>query len=345
MTFDYYENQFRKKALKSGFSEDEIQKCLKYAEPIIKKGLPVIYNTSNLSAFVGYRKNYLKRAALFTPYFYRKFYIKKRGAEKDKKNLREIKEPLPSLKEIQIWILNNILYSIHPNKFAKAYIPNRNVLDNVRYHRNKSKVVSLDIKDFFPSIKRSYVEKIFLNMGYSSNVSNLLSKLCCCEDILPQGAPTSPYLSNIYLFDFDNKIGKYCVALNIRYTRYADDMIFSGDFEEQSLIDFVAGELSKINLSMNLDKIKVMTPNTRQIATGIVLNKTIQIPKSQRLFIRQEIYYIKKFGLSEHLLKTQNNRANYLNHLLGKINYALSINPQDIKMKEYRGYISDFLFS
>src|ERR1700744_6085418 len=113
MTFDNYEKNFRKKASKSGYSEDDIQKCLKYAQPIIAKGLPVIYNTSNLAALVGYRKNYLKRAVLFTPYFYRKFFITKKAGK-----LREIKEPLPSLKDIQIWILNHILYAIHPSKFA-----------------------------------------------------------------------------------------------------------------------------------------------------------------------------------------------------------------------------------
>jgi len=339
MTFETYEKQFRKKASKSGFSEDDIQKCLAYAEPILKKDLPVIYNTANLAALVGYRKNYLKRAALFTPYFYRKFFIKKKATGK----LREIKEPLPSLKEIQIWILNNILYAIQPSKFAKAYVPERNIIDNVRYHRHKNKVVSLDIKDFFPSVKRPYVEQIFLKMGYSSNVSNLLSKLCCCEEILPQGAPTSPYLSNIYLIGFDNYIAAYCKGFNIRYTRYADDMFFSGDFDELPLINFVEHELSKIHLILNLEKVKVMEPNMRQVVTGIVVNKTIQIPKSQRLFIRQEVYYIKNFGLSEHLIRTKNNRANYLKHLLGKINYALMINPQDLNMKEYKEYISTYL--
>ena len=75
MTFDFYEKHFRVKAIKSGFSEDDIQSCLNYAKPLIDQNLPVIYNTSNLAALVGYRKNYLKRAVLFTPFFYRTFRI------------------------------------------------------------------------------------------------------------------------------------------------------------------------------------------------------------------------------------------------------------------------------
>lgn len=341
MTFEFYEKHFRVKAVKSGFSEDDIQRCLAYAQPLIEKDLPVVYNTANLAALVGYRKNYLKRAVFFTSYFYRTFQIKKKSNGK----LREIKEPLPSLKEIQIWILNNIVYEIRVSKFAKAYVPDRSIIDNVRFHRNKAKVLSLDIKDFFPSIKRTYVETIFRGVGYSSNVANLISKLCCCDEILPQGAPTSPYLSNLYLINFDNYIGAYCKLNAIRYTRYADDMIFSGVFDELPVINLVSHELTKLGLTLNLEKVKVMGQNTRQLVTGVVVNKALQVPKEQREKIRQEIYYIKKFGLSGHLHKTENNKANYIKHLLGKISYGLTLNPNDPELKDYRDFISLFLDS
>jgi len=334
MTFEFYEKNFRIKAYKAGYSEDDIQKCLAYAKPLIENRLPVIYNTANLSALVGYNKYYLKKAALFTKSFYRKFTIKKKTGK-----LRYLNEPLPSLKEIQIWILNDILYSVPVSKFAKAYIRKRNIVDNVRFHRNKEKVVSLDIENFFSSIRRTSIENVFKKLGYSSNVSNLLSKLCCCDDILPQGAPTSPYLSNIYLCDFDKTISQYCLQSNIRYTRYADDLTFSGEFDESKLIKYVENELSRYQLRLNKDKIKVMGQNDRQIVTGLVVNKIIQISKDERNEIRQEIYYLKRFGLSEHLLRTNNNKSNYISHLLGKINYAIYINPNDKDMIEYKSYI------
>lgn len=87
MTFQHYENLFREKAEQAGYSEENIQKCLYYANPLIERGIPVIYNTSNLSALVGYNKLYLKKAALYTNSFYRKFSIKKRNGKK-----RELKE-------------------------------------------------------------------------------------------------------------------------------------------------------------------------------------------------------------------------------------------------------------
>lgn len=335
MTFEFYEKNFRIKAYAAAYSEDDIQRCLRYAEPIIKRNLPVIYNTANLSALVGYNKSYLKKSVLFTNSFYREFTVKKKGTNK----LRHLKEPLPSLKEIQIWILENILYQVPTSKFAKAYVPKRDILDNVRFHKNKIKVVNLDVENFFPSIKRPSIEKIFSELGYSSNVSNLLSKLCCCDEILPQGAPTSPYLSNLYLREFDQAVSRYCITNEIRYTRYADDLTFSGDFNENDVIKLVSNELSKLGLNLNQNKIKILGQNDRQVVTGIVVNKVLQVPKFERKKIRQEIYYLKKYGLNDHLTETKNRKSNYIKHLLGKINYALFINPSDKELQEYKDYL------
>ncbi|MBK7850650.1 MAG: RNA-directed DNA polymerase [Bacteroidetes bacterium] len=223
MNFENYRTKFEQKASKSGYTDENIQRCLNYAKPLIEKGLPVIYNTSNLSVFVGYRKDYLKRAVVYTPYFYRNFKIKKRNGK-----LREISEPLPSLKEIQNWILENILEQVKVSSFAKAYRKRINIIENVKFHKNQPKVFTVDIKDFFPSITTSSVENIFLKLGYSKILSNLLAKLCTLNNSLPQGAPTSPYLSNIFFKSADDNIINYCVKNEIKYTRYADDLSFSG---------------------------------------------------------------------------------------------------------------------
>ncbi|MEJ7822055.1 MAG: reverse transcriptase family protein [Chitinophagaceae bacterium] len=339
MNFNSFEEKFRDKASKAGYSEENIQKCLNYAKPLIKTNLPVIFNTSNLSALVGYKKNYIKKAALFTDSFYRRFVIKKRNGKP-----RYLKEPLPSLKEIQCWILENILYEIPVSRFAKAYIPKRNLLDNVKYHKDKKIVMCLDIEDFFSSIKRSSIEEIFRKKGYSSNIANLLSKLCCCNDFLPQGAPTSPYLSNIFMTEFDSILSMYCQRQNLRYTRYADDITVSGEINQPEIIkEFMKSELEKLRLTLNDNKSKVMGKNVRQIVTGIVVNQFIQVPKSMRDKIRQELFFIKKVGLQQHLKNTNNQRSNYVNHLIGKINYVLYINSKDKKMQEHYTFMQSFL--
>jgi RNA-directed DNA polymerase len=338
VTILQYENQFRQKARNAGFSEDQIVACLNYAGPLIEKNLPVIYNTANLSALVGYKPGYLKRAAKFTSYFYRSFKIRKSVG-----GFREIVEPLPSLKEIQSWILENILYEIKTSKYAKAYVRDRTLIDNVRYHKGREAVFTLDIKDFFGSIKLHHIEQVFLEFGYSELVSNLLAKLCTYEEALPQGAPTSPYLSNLYLRSFDEDISSFCNKHDIRYTRYADDLTFSGRIEKLNIAGFIRKRLETEGLSLNDKKEKLMTRNMRQIVTGIVVNEKLQISKSERNFIRNEVHCLTKFGLTDHLQRTNNKKANYIEHLLGKINFALHVNPQDSKMQKYKIAVQQIL--
>jgi len=337
MTYAQYETSFRKKALNAGFSEDNILRCLEYAKPLVENDFPVIFNTTNLCALVGYNKDYIKGAAIDPKFYYRSFKIKK----SDNK-FRFINEPLPSLKEIQLWILENILYRIKVSKFAKAYVRKRNIIDNVKYHIDKEKILSLDIKDFFPSLKRKTIEQIFYSLGYSSNISNLLSKLCCLHDSLPQGAPTSPCLSNIAMIEIDAYIANYCLERNVRYTRYADDLTFSGSFDDVDLKNFVMKQLTRLNMFLNEDKTRVMSRGQQQIVTGIIVNQKLQIPKEERKRIRLEMHYITLFGLSNHLERTKNTKANYLSHLQGKINYGLYINPDDKELLKYKALLKEF---
>jgi RNA-directed DNA polymerase len=107
------------------------------------------------------------------------------------------------------------------------------------------------------------------------------------------------------------------------------------------LIKIVDEQLKTLNLSLNKEKIKVMKRNQKQIITGILVNDVLQVPKKERQFIRQEIYYIQKFGLVDHLKKTKNKRSNYIPHLLGKINFVLFVNPKDKEMLRYKDYIQE----
>lgn len=331
---DSYKKKFTQKASENGYSEENILKCLKYAEPLILNNLPVIYNTSHFCALVGYNKTFIKKAALYPRSFYRHFFIPKKDG-----SFRLVSEPLPSLKEIQNWILIEILYKNKVSKYAKAFVPNRGLKDHVKYHVNAEKVLTLDIKKFFDSIQFEYIEKIFKKMGYSSNMSNLLAKLCYLQNSLPQGAPTSPFLTNILLFDFDETISEYCRKNNIKYTRYADDLAFSGPLKKIELTNLVKKELRKLNLMTNNSKTKLMRQNEQQIISGLIVNSKVQVPKSQRNKLRNEMYYIKKFGIDSHMEKINQTKQNYILHLIGKINYILSMNSADNEFIEYKKYL------
>ncbi len=331
-----YVKKFTEKALENGFSSDYIKNCLTYADPLLINNLPVIYNINHLSGLVGYNVSYLTRAVKFQKFFYRKFEVDKRNGEK-----RTLYEPLPSLKEIQIWILNEILYKCKVSRYAKAYVPKRSIKEHTIYHTDEPFVLTLDIKEFFKSIKFKLVESLFHNMGYSVKMSNLFTKLCFLENELPQGAPTSPYISNLILKDFDNEVSNYCMINKIKYTRYADDLAFSGNLNADEIEKLVRDELLKIGLELNDNKRKLMKPNQPQLISGIIVNKKAQLPKEVRNKLRIEMYYIKKFGLENHMERTNQTKSNYLKHILGKVNYVLQINPRDKEFIEYKKHLHE----
>lgn len=336
MDFAHYKDAFIKEAHKTGYSLTNIQRCLDYAEALYLHQVPVIYNPTHLSGLVGYKKEYLKKASLFPNYFYRDFEVAKKNGSK-----RLISEPLPSLKEIQIWILRNILYKIPSSAFAKAYRPTVTLLENLRFHKKQFKVFTLDLENFFPSIRVEAVENEFLKLGYSKIVSKLLSKLCTRNGTLPQGAPTSPYLSNLVFKEADAAIAAYCKEHKIRYTRYADDMSFSGDFDENELLQKVTETVEKIGLRINAKKTKLMTTGMRQTVTGVVVNEKPQVVFYKRNELRQALYYIQKFGFEEHREYKEIDQKNYLEHLLGKINFVLQINPKDAEFIKYKSVLID----
>ena len=135
---------------------------------------------------------------------------------------------------------------------------------------------------------------------------------------------------------------RLCIE-GIRYTRYADDLTFSGNFDPHWLIKKVSGIVFSNGFQINKKKTRVARNNTRQEVTGIVVNSHMQIPKEKRRKIRQQVYYIKKYGLESHLSHIGETRAHYLNHLIGIINFALFVNPKDLEMKGYFNYIVEVM--
>lgn len=260
---------------------------------------------------------------------YNIFKIKKKNGK-----YRTIYEPLPNLKRIQKKILDNYLSKLYISDYAKAYRKNYTLIDNVKDHINKKIILKLDIYKFFDNI--SFMD-IYLNCfsNLPKKVGILLTNLCAYADLLPQGAPTSSSISNIIMKDFDELVGDWCKKRNISYTRYCDDMTFSGDFIPSEIIHFIKAELKKKGFKLNKDKIQIITKGHKQKVTGLVINEKVNTDRKYRQKIRQELYYINKYGLEEHLTKLGiSNKYKYLNNLLGRINYVLFINPS----KEFIDY-------
>lgn len=330
MDWEKYKQNMVHSAGKQKKDDVFVSAYLSYAKKLFDQGMPVIAQPSHASALMGMKHGYVCKMAYSPEHFYRRFTIQKANGKE-----REIHEPLPDLKKVQRWILDEILSKAVVSPYAKAYVKGRNLKHNARFHRAQKALVTLDIKDFFPSVKIHDVYRIFEALGYQRNIASFLAHLCCLNGSLPQGAPTSPCLSNLRMKDFDEKVSLYCTDHGWRYTRYADDLTFSGSRSIRDLITHVSRCVFDNGFQLNPEKTRVARTNACQEVTGIVVNHHMQVPKKNRKAIRQQMHYIIKFGLDSHLEYTGEKRSNYLRHLLGQINFALFVNPKDKELQEY----------
>lgn len=334
MELSNYVERFIKKALKRGLKKNDINACLNYQSFLKSNGCPPIYDDLHLSKLVGYRIGYIRKACYYQKSYYRHYEIPKKAG-----GTRPIAEPLPSLKEIQRWVLDNILENVSVSKFAKAYKKNGSVFKHAFLHKNQDVVLTMDITNFFRNINQDMVFNMFSKFGYTDHLSGILCKLCTLENEIAQGAPTSPAISNILLLEFDEIIGNKVIALGGRYSRYADDLTFSGSSDLR--VDLIEAQvntmLPKFGFRLNETKTKKMKRHQRQVVTGTVVNEKVQISKKDRREIRQACHYIKTFNLKDHLRRIGETRRNYLHHLMGRVNFGLQMNPKD---KELQGYMS-----
>ena len=256
---------------------------------------------------------------------------------------RKLSVPDLILKRVQRSIADNILVQYPVSKYAKAYKIGGSVQHNAQPHVGKKKILKLDIEGFFDHILYSQVENIvFCEEKFAEPIRVLLTMLCYYKESLPQGAPTSPAITNIIMYDFDQTVGAFCNDRGISYTRYCDDMTFSGDFDEREVIAFVKGELCRLGLFLKNRKTAVVPASKRQTVTGIVVNEKLNITKEYKKNIRQEMYYIQKFGLEDHLTRMGvADKRQYVLSLRGRIAFVLQTTPNDGEFVKYKKFLDE----
>lgn len=289
---------------------------------------PIILNTFHLANLFGIKWSELKNMINNSDKYYHDFYIsKKRGKEK-----RKISAPSSDLFYVQKQIKMQILDKIEISKCSFGFKQKCSIVDNAKYHLGAKKILSLDLKNFFPSIRFNRVYYIFYNIcGYHSDVASSLTKLVMKDKGLPQGAPTSPVISNIVSYKLDYRLEKLAKKMNIKYSRYADDMVFSGSEDQiNGKLGFIIRKIVEDEgFHLNKDKTNYFDSSKRMEVTGIVINNNKLSVKRQYIRkIEQELYFIKKFGLNQHLINSGINNSNYIGHLNGKISFVYMINKE-----------------
>lgn len=321
---DYINNL--KKEMSNRNVPDTLQiELLKYTEQLLKNNMTIIYNIEHLSKLMGVKLKLLNYYIYKTEDFYKEFSIPKKAGD-----TRVICAPSLNLKKIQRWILDNLLYQFKINDLSKGFKKNVSILDNAECHTNKRLVYNADIKDFFPSISFKKVYYMFYNVGYTAEVSYGLAKLLTYNNFLPQGAPSSPYISNIILRPLDNSIEKVTNSIGATYTRYADDLTISTNDSElfikeiqvlKKIIEFHGFELNKYKEHLQYD-------NQPQFVTGLLVNNGVKVRRSIKKEVEMHIYYCNKFGIFNHLEhRGLENTSFFKEYLYGKVNFIKSIEP------------------
>jgi hypothetical protein len=270
--------------------------------PVITK-VPQLCEALNLTVSELRRLCYQREASTYS--HYTRFEIPKRSG-----GMRAIWAPLPTLKQAQHWILHEILERLVVHGAAHGFLSGRSIATNAAEHCNSQLLVKLDIENFFPSISWKRVKGVFRKAGYPEQIATLLALLCTeapreivqdngktyyvalAERCLPQGAPTSPALTNALCLRLDRRITGFADKAGWRYTRYADDLTFSfaADNSQAADISRLLGTVKRIlgeeGFNVNVKKTHVIRQHQAQQVTGLIVNGT-QAPRVSRSLKRQ----------------------------------------------------------
>lgn len=308
--------------------------------------LPVLNTPAEVATALGVTIPRLRWLAFHSDVAARTHYIhftvpKKSGG------LRTLSAPHRTLATAQEWIFNNILRKLAVQPAAQGFVPQRSILTNARQHVGRQIVVNMDLENFFPSITFSRVRKVFERAGYSSAVATVFALLCTeCPRRkvefngqtwhvatgprgLPQGACTSPALSNQVARRLDKRLQGLGQKLGLSYTRYADDLTISGDTELLTRVGYVMARLRHIaedeGFVVNEKKSRVLRRNSAQTVTGLVVNDKPGVARSEVRRIRAILHQAKTAGLAA---QNREQHPNFPAWLEGKIAYIGMARPE-----------------
>lgn len=268
---------------------------------------------------------------------------------------RLIEAPLPRLKSMQRQILHGILENIPPHAAAHGFVKGRNIASFAEPHCAQRCVLRMDVQDFFPSIGRGRVLRVFLTAGYPQEVAVTLANLCTCITPasvreqggamvpprhawslqqklkcrhLPQGAPTSPTLANLCFFAADSRLTGLARKFDATYTRYADDLLFSGGdaFRRDAARCEIqaAAILLEEGFALAHRKTQLMPNSVRQQAAGLVLNEATNLPRWEREQLKAILTNCLRHGPAS---QNRCQHADFRAHLLGRISHLAWVNP------------------
>ena len=309
-------------------------------------GLPLLSTPAELALALGLSIPRLRWLAFHTEAatvsHYIRFTIPKRSG-----GSRTLAAPHRTLAQAQRWILAQIVSKLPVESPAHGFIARRSILTNAREHASRAIVVNLDLEEFFPSIGFPRVRSVFQRAGYSGAVATILALLCteCPRRLMeydgvkyfvatgPRGLPqrrcTSPGLSNQVARRLDRRLGGLAGKLGLIYTRYADDLTFSGDGELEGRVGYLMARVRHIagdeGFAVNEAKSRVLRPNSAQVVTGLVVNARPGVAHEEVRRLRAILHRARNEGLDR---QNREGRPDYVGWLRGKIAFVGMARPE-----------------
>jgi retron-type reverse transcriptase len=331
------------------------------AAKLIAAGLPQLHTPADVATALGLAPRRLRWLAYHneaaTQVHYVQFQVPKKSGGK-----RTLSAPHRDLAACQRWILASIVGKLPVEPAAHGFAAGRSILTNAQEHTGRAIVVNMDLEEFFPSITLPRVRRVFQRVGYSPAAATVLALLCTeCPRrtekaggqtrfvatgprALPQGACTSPGLSNQVTRRLDRRLGGLARTLGLTYTRYADDLSFSGDADLEGRIGYLLTGVRHIaraeGFAVNEKKTRVLRRHTAQEVTGLTVNDRVSVPRKELRRLRACLHYLSR---ADGELPDPATRRRAYEWLRGKIAFVRMVDPAkgDRLLAQFRQIFAD----
>jgi len=311
---------------------------VRYVERLLRADFPPIFEINHLASLIGVDAGKLAAYIADSASFYRSFEIPKRRG-----GYRVIDVPSPGLLFAQRWIVKNILSKIGLHDAVHGFALSRSVVSNAKVHLGQPALLKMDLMGFFPSIGIRRGLAVFRRIGYPPNVSYFLAALCFKNRYLPQGAATSPVLSNIIAKRLDARLAGVAMKEGLNYSRYADDLTFSGQHIDPSIIGMISKVVGDEGFNVNQNKTQLIGPGSKKIVTGVSISSgKLALPRKSVRAIKQEAHFLLKFGYFSHVNATDNRDPILVERLLGRIGFWLHIDPSNPTALNYFMLVDEY---
>jgi RNA-directed DNA polymerase len=253
-------------------------------------GLPLVRSLSDLAEQTGTPRRQLWLFLVHNESSYERFRLPKKSGGQ-----RIIAHPHPSLKRVQRWILENILNALSTTDSSYGFARGSRLVEHAQQHAHAKAILSVDIKNFFPAIGIARVTTIFKLAGYSSKAASILARLCTHRGTLPQGAPSSPRLANLACYRMDRRLAHLAKRKGLIYTRYADDMSFSGQSVDVlgKIRPFITHIVSDCGFKLNARKSRLAGASRALKVTGLVVScGRVGVGRNRLRELRARIHHV-----------------------------------------------------